>query len=146
MVVSNLPYVPAVTDAIHDEAPNATGTLKQRPRVAGSSLRAPDHLRGGGSLLVVHSSICAEDRTRRVLEDGGLAVDLVARRRGPLGPLMKERTATLERRGLLQPASRSAHVARLKSRPMKPTGESTDGQYSVQGTGSAAFRWTHPYG
>ena len=78
--------------------------------------QAPDHLRGGGALLVVHSSICGEDRTRRLLEEGGLAVGVMARRRGALGPLMAERVATLERRGLVDAGQRDEEILVIRAR------------------------------
>ena len=63
--------------------------------------QAPDHLRPGGVLLVVHSSLLGYERTAELLAAGGLEVDLAAQERGPLGPLMNGRRAHLEAEGLL---------------------------------------------
>ena len=118
VIVSNPPYVPSESDAIPrrgikrawDAGRNGRALLDRVCR------QAPDHLRGGGALLVVHSSICGEDRTRRLLEEGGLAVGVMARRRGALGPLMAERVATLERRGLVDAGQRDEEILVIRAR------------------------------
>jgi len=60
---------------------------------------APDYLRPGGVLLVVTSSLLGIEATEEALRAGGLEVDVAARERGPLGPLMAARRAA----GLIPP-------------------------------------------
>lgn len=103
LIVSNPPYVPApaaqlprrgperATDAGHD------GRALLDRIIAG----APSHLRPGGSLLLVHSSVCGEQETAERLSAAGLDPEVVERRRGPLGTLLSERRGLLAARGLL---------------------------------------------
>jgi release factor glutamine methyltransferase len=42
----------------------------------------------GGTLLLVHSSLCGERRTLQALESAGLAASVIVREPGPIGPLM----------------------------------------------------------
>jgi release factor glutamine methyltransferase len=111
LIVSNPPYVPddgslpprglerawkagadgrAVLDRLCDEAPG---------------LLAP-----GGTLLLVHSSVCGEDETLQRLSARGLRAEVVERRRGPLGPLLRARAPLLEASGLLEPGAREEDV------------------------------------
>lgn len=62
---------------------------------------APRHLCPGGSVLLVHSSLCDVEGTCSRLRDGGLVAEVVTRRRGPLGPLLSARAELLAERGLL---------------------------------------------
>jgi release factor glutamine methyltransferase len=108
VIVSNPPYVPAEDDALPTRGP-------QRAWDAGTDGRAlldricaaaPDHLRPGGFLLLVHSSICGVEPTVERLEGAGLAVDVLEKRRGALGPLVSARAPELEARGILRPGER----------------------------------------
>jgi release factor glutamine methyltransferase len=66
---------------------------------------ASAHLKPGGVVLLVHSVICAEDETLRLLASAGLEASVVQREPGALGPLMRERAAWLRQRGLLSKAN-----------------------------------------
>jgi release factor glutamine methyltransferase len=92
-IVSNPPYVPAASPE-----PPARGLA--RAWEAGRDGRAlldricadaPGHLRPGGVLLVVHSSLLGLEPTAAALRAGGLDVAVAAREPGPLGPLMRAR-------------------------------------------------------
>jgi release factor glutamine methyltransferase len=61
------------------------------------------HLRPRGTVLLMQSSVSGLAQTLEALEAAGLHADVVARRRGPLGPLMSARAAALRARGLLGP-------------------------------------------
>jgi release factor glutamine methyltransferase len=76
----------------------------------------PAHLRPGGVVLLVQSTVNGVDATLRTLEGGGLAADVVARRRGPLGPLLTARAAMLEARGLLAPGRREEDLVVVRGR------------------------------
>src|SRR5215207_8864445 len=112
VIVSNPPYVPADTDA----SPHGA----DRAWVAGRDGRAlldricdeaPARLAPGGALLLVHSSICVERLAGR-----GLDAEVVERRRGPLGPLMRGRAERLERDGLLRPGEREEELVVVRGR------------------------------
>jgi release factor glutamine methyltransferase len=63
------------------------------------------------------------DATTRRLRAGGLDVDVVTRRRGPLGPLLSARAPALEARGLLPAGQRHEDllVVRARRHPVKET-------------------------
>jgi release factor glutamine methyltransferase len=67
-------------------------------------------------LLVVQSSVCDPDETVARLDDGGLEVDVPARVRGPLGPLLSRRAGDLEARGLLPPGQRVEELLVIRGR------------------------------
>jgi release factor glutamine methyltransferase len=105
MIVSNPPYIPAETDELPRHGPTV-------PLDAGYDGRAlldricregPAHLRPGGVILVVHSSICGTERTVEAFRQAGLEADVVVSKPGPLGPVMTARAAMLRERGLLGP-------------------------------------------
>jgi release factor glutamine methyltransferase len=109
-IVSNPPYVPGCD-------PPSAGLA--RAWEAGSDGRvlldricaeAPAHLNAGGFLLLVHSDLIGVESTVAALEAGGLRVDVLERRRGPLGPLLTARAPLLEARGLLAPGVREEDV------------------------------------
>jgi release factor glutamine methyltransferase len=91
VIASNPPYVPSDT---------ARPRGLERAWAAGADGRAlldrllaaaPERLRPGGALLVVHSDLIGAEETLERLAAAGLEADVAARERGPLGPLMRER-------------------------------------------------------
>ena len=100
-IVSNPPYVPAATDELPTRGPERAWDAGRDGRALLDRIcaEAPDHLRPGGVLLVVTSSLLGTEATEEALRAGGLDVDVVARERGPLGPLMAARRAA----GLIPP-------------------------------------------
>jgi release factor glutamine methyltransferase len=122
-IVSNPPYVPADSDELPTRGlerawdAGRDGRLVLDRIIAG----APDRLRPGGFLLLTHSSVLGTERTLQDLERAGLPADVVARRRGPLGPLMSARVHALEAEGLLAPGQRHEDVVIIRAR--KPARE-----------------------
>jgi release factor glutamine methyltransferase len=72
---------------------------------------AATHLRPGGVLLLVHSSLVDERSTIERLERTGLVVSVPERHRGPLGPLM----AAQQRTGLLPPEVEDEDVVVIRA-------------------------------
>jgi release factor glutamine methyltransferase len=103
VIVSNPPYVPAATDKLprHTARTALDGGRDGRALIDRVCREAPARLRPGGSLLLVHSSICGIERTCAMLDASGLRVEVVSRSRGPLGPILRSRAAMLRERGLL---------------------------------------------
>jgi len=103
VIVSNPPYVPAAGDALprHRSTTPLDGGRDGRALIDRLCREAPAHLRPGGALLIVHSSVCGTERTCEALEAQGLQADVVARRRGPLGPVLRSRAPMLRERGML---------------------------------------------
>jgi release factor glutamine methyltransferase len=125
-IVSNPPYVPKPGD---DELP-ARGL--RRAWDAGADGRAlldplceqvARHLRPGGSVFLVHSSVCGIDRTVEQLEREGLQTEVVARHRGPLGPLLRERVEELWASGALAQGAMEEEVVIVRGlRPASANG------------------------
>jgi release factor glutamine methyltransferase len=96
LIVSNPPYVPS-------PRPDAPRWGASRAWEAGHDGRivldvlcdeAPAHLRPGGAVLLVHSSLIGTDATLERLRRAGLVdVEVRACERGPLGPLMRAQQA-----------------------------------------------------
>jgi release factor glutamine methyltransferase len=116
-IVSNPPYLPAEDDDLPRRGPRRAWDAGTDGRVLLDRIcaEAPRHLRPGGFLLLVHSSVCGLEPTVRRLEDGGLAVDVLERRRGALGPLLSARAPALEARGLLAPGEREEDMLVVKA-------------------------------
>ena len=117
-IVSNPPYVPADGEEPPRSWPERCWDAGRDGRVLLDRIvaEAPAHLRPGGFVLLVHSSICGVERTLDGLHAGGLEADVVARRRGPLGPLMSARVHLLHERGLLRPGAREEEVVVIRGR------------------------------
>jgi release factor glutamine methyltransferase len=103
LIVSNPPYVPSL-----DSETPATGAARAweggsdgRTFIDRICAEAARHLRPGGALLLVHSSVCGVQATIDGLSAQGLRTEVAAHRRGPLGPLMRARAPWLHERGLL---------------------------------------------
>jgi release factor glutamine methyltransferase len=94
LITSNPPYVPSSSTELPTRGPSRAWEAGPDGRVVLDELcdGALDHLRPGGAILLVHSSLIGEEATVRRLEAAGLQqVEVVARERGPLGPLMLAR-------------------------------------------------------
>jgi release factor glutamine methyltransferase len=102
-IVCNPPYVPAATDALprHRATTPLDGGRAGRAIVDRVCREAPGHLREGGALLLVQSSVSDERATCELLLTQGLDVEVLRRERGPLGPVLRRRAGMLRARGLL---------------------------------------------
>ena len=103
VIVSNPPYVPSEEDAVPRRG-------RRRAWDAGSDGRtlldritreARAHLSPGGTLWLVHSSVCDTGRTLESLASAGLEPTVAKSERGPLGPLLAARAPMLAQRGLI---------------------------------------------
>jgi release factor glutamine methyltransferase len=118
LILANPPYVPGCNGG-----PPRRG--RQRAWEGGPTGRllldrlcaeAGAHLTAGGSLLLVQSSLSGERETLDALAAGELTSEVLSRRRGPLGPIVAARAATLERRGLLAPGQREEELLVIRAR------------------------------
>lgn len=117
-IVANPPYVPAPSDALPTRGLERGWDAGRDGRALLDRIaaEAPARLRPNGRLLLVFSSLLELDAVERRLRGGGLEVDVVARQRGPLGPLMEGRRAHLEAQGLLAPGRREEDVLVVRGR------------------------------
>ena len=124
-IVSNPPYVPAETDDLPKKGLERAWDAGTDGRVLLDRIieEAPDHLKPGGFLLLVSSSVLGTDLTLQAMRDAGLEdADCISRRRGPLGPLMQSRVHMLEERGMLEPGQRHEDVIIVRGRKSVPAG------------------------
>lgn len=106
VIVSNPPYLPHPDEALPRRGLRRAVDAGPRGRAFIDRIcaQAGDHLRPGGVLLLVHSSVCGEGRTLGALAAAGLSAEVTARHRGPLGPRLQARVAWLRSQGMLLPA------------------------------------------
>jgi len=122
-IVSNPPYVPAPEAELPARGARRAWDAGLDGRVLLDRIcaQAPAHLRPGGFVLLVHSSVCGPERTLAQLREGGLEAEVVARHRGALGPLLRRRVDTLEERGLLERGRREEEMLVIRGRrPVRP--------------------------
>lgn len=117
LIVSNPPYVPSEEHALPRRG-------QRRAWDAGSDGRllldriareAPAHLRPGGTLWLVHSSVCDTERTLEALAAAGLEPSVCERERGPLGPLLRARAPMLAERGLIDPRTGEEELVAIRA-------------------------------
>lgn len=117
LITANPPYVPGESVPAGGRARAWEGGRDGRVFVDRLAASAADHLERGGALLMVVSSLTGEDETLGALRAGGLRPEVVARERGPLGPLVSARAELLERRGLLAPGEREEEMLVILAAP-----------------------------
>jgi len=120
VIVSNPPYVPSVRDEVPARGPERAWDAGRDGRAVLDAIcaGAPEHLRPGGVVLLVHSSILGYAQTAAALCAGELEVDVAASERGPLGPLMQARRAYLEAQRLLAPGQVDEDVLVVRGRAL----------------------------
>jgi release factor glutamine methyltransferase len=107
IVVSNPPYLPGPDPQDDGELPARGAARAWEGGADGRQVlericeQVADHLRPGGTVLLVQSSVNGLDRTLEGLRSAGLEADVAARRRGPLGPILGARADSLRERGLI---------------------------------------------
>jgi release factor glutamine methyltransferase len=92
LIVSNPPYVPSPRPDVPRFGASRAWEAGHDGRLILDAMcdGAPTHLRSGGVLLLVHSSLIGIDATLHRLRRAGLVnVEVRASVRGPLGPLMR---------------------------------------------------------
>lgn len=117
-IVSNPPYVPASSDTLPRRGARRAWDAGRDGRALLDPLceQVAGHLRPGGAVLVVHSSVCGVQRTLQALTAQGLDADVVTRLRGPLGPLLRERAPGLWASGVLAAGSLEEETVIVRGR------------------------------
>lgn len=127
VIAANPPYLPAETHELPERGPRRAWEAGRDGRVLLDQIiaGAPGHLRPGGVLWLVHSSLCGVDETLTRLEAAGLDPVVAESRRGPLGPLVAARAGELEARGLLAGGEREEDVVAIRATAPRRVGVST---------------------
>lgn len=118
-IVSNPPYLPADDDDLpaRGEARAWDAGRDGRALIDRIADEAPPLLEPDGQLLLIQSSVTGVPQTLERLERAGFqGVEVVARRHGPLGPLLAARAEELERRGLLREGEREEELVAIRAR------------------------------
>ena len=111
LIAANPPYLPSASGKRPRGAARAWDAGSDGRELIDRLCRdVADHLVPGGRLLLTHSSVCDAGATEAMLAAAGLRVEVLVRDRGPLGPLLADRAAMLEQRGLLAPGEREEEV------------------------------------
>ncbi|WP_431963786.1 HemK2/MTQ2 family protein methyltransferase [Actinacidiphila sp. bgisy160] len=117
LIMANPPYVPSP-----GSGPPARGRALAWD--AGSDGRAlldricsdaPALLTPSGVLLLVHSGLCGVERTLGRLRRAGLRAAVVERRYIPFGPVLRDRSAWLEARGLIAPGEEKEELVVIRA-------------------------------
>ena len=118
LIATNPPYVPAPRDELPSSGPQRAWDAGREGRALIDPIcsSVADHLAPGGTLLMIHSSLCGTEETVARLSDAGLSVDVPVRERGPLGPLMLARVEQLEASGALAPGEREEELVIVRAR------------------------------
>ncbi|MCZ4558828.1 class I SAM-dependent methyltransferase [Rhodococcus maanshanensis] len=117
LVVSNPPYVPACADAlpVRGIARCWDAGKDGRALLDRICLQAPEVLDTGGTLLLMQSAMSGVEKTRIMLEEQGLRVDVAARVEIPFGPVLSSRRGLLEARGLIRIGQHTEEIAVLRA-------------------------------
>jgi len=116
LILANPPYVPGPPPPAAGQARGWDAGGDGRAVLDRICSAAAAHLAPGGTLLLVHSEVCGTAATLSAFSELGLRADVAARQRGPLGPLLQERRAELEARGLLAAGQHDEDVLVLRGR------------------------------
>jgi release factor glutamine methyltransferase len=101
LILANPPYVPGSPWTPRGRHRAWDAGMDGRQLLDRLCANAPMLLAPGGTLLVVHSGLCDEDKTVRQLRGGGLKAAVVARGEAPFGPVMRSRRQILRDLGLI---------------------------------------------
>jgi release factor glutamine methyltransferase len=114
LILANPPYVPGRARKPRGRHRAWDAGVDGREQLDRLCANAPLLLAPGGTLLVVHSGLCDEDKTLRQLRGGGLKAAVVARAEEPFGPVMRAREQRLRELGLITPEQRSEELVVIR--------------------------------
>jgi release factor glutamine methyltransferase len=134
LILANPPYLPGPPPPSRGAARAWDAGQDGREILNRICAEAPAYLKPGGALLIVHSAVCGTDETLAAYARRGLAAEVAACERGPLGPLLRARRAELEARGLLRPGQDTEEVSVLRGRaePSQHATHQTDALLTTQ--------------
>lgn len=111
VIVSNPPYIPAPPGQASGGAARAWDAGPDgREFLDRICAQAPAHLKPGGRVLLVHSSLARPHETERLLGEHGLRPGVAAEHEGELGPIAEEREDYLRAIGVVDDSARERMV------------------------------------
>ncbi len=114
LILANPPYVPGKGEPPRGRHRAWDAGVDGRAVLDRLCVNAPLLLAPGGTLLVVHSGLCDEDRTLHQLRGGGLKAQVVVRADVPFGPVMRGRRRELLELGLIGPDQRTEELVVIR--------------------------------
>ncbi|WEH38276.1 methyltransferase [Streptomyces sp. NBC_01218] len=117
-VVSNPPYVPSPRPSLPRRGTERAwdAGLDGRALVDRICDAAPDALKPGGLLLMVHSALSDPEASLRRLERAGLSASISDRLSIPFGPVLRGRLGWLRERGLLPVGQSTEELVIVRAR------------------------------
>ncbi|MFD3450713.1 HemK2/MTQ2 family protein methyltransferase [Streptomyces sp. NPDC058691] len=117
LIMANPPYVPSPQAALPTRGRNMAwdAGFDGRALLDRICSDAPPLLTPGGVLLLVHSALCGADRTLGLLRRAGLRSAVIERRYISLGPVLRDRSAWLEARGLIAPGEEKEELVVIRA-------------------------------
>ena len=110
LIVSNPPYLPSEEIPARGPSRAWEGGGDGRALLERICADVATHLRPGGTVLLVHSSVNDVSRTLDALEEAGLRADIVHRETGPLGPLLAAKRPDLDEEEIYVVRGRRAQI------------------------------------
>ena len=115
LVLANPPYVPfAASSAIVRRSGAWDAGPDGRSHLDELCATVPEVLAPGGTMLLVQSSMCGNDRTCERLAAVGVKAEVAVRSQIPFGPVMTERAAWLEEQGHVLPGQREEELVVIR--------------------------------
>lgn len=114
LILSNPPYVPGRGEQPRGGDRAWDAGVDGRWMLDRLCASAPLLLAPGGTLLVVHSALCDEEKTLQQLRGGGLKAAVVARADEPFGPVMRGRQRRLLELGLIEPGQETEELVVIR--------------------------------
>jgi release factor glutamine methyltransferase len=102
VILTNPPYVPTPAGTSAPGSQAWDGGQDGRAVLDRLCREAPAHLRPGGDLFLVQSSLAGTEQTLELLRRAGLAPSLAAVHRGPLGPVASSQLGHLREIGAVR--------------------------------------------
>jgi release factor glutamine methyltransferase len=121
IVIANPPYVPGHGTRPRGRARAWDAGVDGRVLLDRLCANAPLLLAPGGTLLMVHSGLCDEEKTLQQLRGAGLKAAVVDRAEEPFGPVMRARRRRLVDLGVIEPDQRTEELVVIRGdRPSTP--------------------------
>ncbi|MFG2793274.1 HemK2/MTQ2 family protein methyltransferase [Streptomyces sp. NPDC048419] len=117
LILSNPPYVPAPTARARPHSAARAWDAGGDGRLVVDRIcrEAPELLRPGGVLLMVHSTLSDPDRTLGHLHSAGLKAAVTRRRRIAFGPVLRSRAGWLRGQGLMSPTDEKEELVVVRA-------------------------------
>lgn len=115
LVLANPPYVPyAASPVIAQRSGAWDAGLDGRDHLDRLCATVAEVLEPDGTLLLVQSSMCGNDRTCERLASAGVKAEVSVRTVIPFGPVMTERASWLEEQGHILPGQREEELVVIR--------------------------------